>query len=161
MEPMTDERLAEIRKQMAYELLNHLDDGGIPGTVIRWEGREIWIHTTGQVEGWLRAWLEHEAITSVSDSEHIADLTDELTQARDELREAKAVERRLRTANTRMQELIVLRTKERDRLAEQVTDAETRVRAMFADHDDAISLDRLTVNELTEMVMRAVRSKEA
>ncbi|MEU4224339.1 hypothetical protein AB0F17_08600 [Nonomuraea sp. NPDC026600] len=44
--------------QLAYALLNDLDDGNLPGSPIRYHGEEIWLHTTGQVEGWLRAHLE-------------------------------------------------------------------------------------------------------
>lgn len=45
------------RKALAAELLDHVDDG-IPGSAIRHHGYEIWLHTTGQVEGWLRTYLE-------------------------------------------------------------------------------------------------------
>jgi len=32
--------------------------GDIPGSAIRYNGEEIWLHTSGQVEGWLRGFME-------------------------------------------------------------------------------------------------------
>jgi transcriptional regulator with XRE-family HTH domain len=43
---------------LAAELLNSIEDGDIPGSVLRWSGHEIWVHTTEQVSGWLRTALE-------------------------------------------------------------------------------------------------------
>ena len=45
-------------RALAAELLNSVGDGDIPGSAIRWSGHEIWVHTTGQVQGWLRDRLE-------------------------------------------------------------------------------------------------------
>ncbi len=40
------------------ELFDMAEDGDIPGTVIRHDGHEVWIHTTGQVTGWLHTLQE-------------------------------------------------------------------------------------------------------
>lgn len=135
-ELMTDEQRAEAQKELAFAILNHLEDGHLPGTAIRWEGHEIWIHTTGQVEGWLRTWLEREEITSVSDSEHIADLTDELRQARDELAEEKQSARSLRTKLERLRgeiaglhETIAKADVDRDRLGRNLSSMRAAYRA--------------------------------
>lgn len=50
------------RRAVAIELLDHLDAKGIPGSPIRHRGEEIWLHTTGQVEGWLRTYLENAGL---------------------------------------------------------------------------------------------------
>lgn len=49
-----------VREQVAHELTYSCADGDIPGSPIRHEGEEIWVHTTGQVEGWLRTLLGAE-----------------------------------------------------------------------------------------------------
>ncbi len=46
------------RKALADDLRDGLDNGEIPGSVIRWNGHEVWIHTTEQVDSWLRSRLE-------------------------------------------------------------------------------------------------------
>ncbi|MET9339236.1 hypothetical protein [Nonomuraea sp. NPDC003804] len=43
---------------LAQALLDDLEDGNLPGSPIRHRGEEVWLHTTGQVEGWLRTHLE-------------------------------------------------------------------------------------------------------
>lgn len=45
-------------RALAAELLDSMEAGEIPGSPIRYQGEEIWLHTTGQVEGWLRDRLE-------------------------------------------------------------------------------------------------------
>lgn len=96
-----------------------------------------------------------------------------MTVVQPELDRLHAALAEYRGANTRMQQLIVKRADERDQARIEkrraVTDgdaaradAEVRVHQMFADLDDeAISLDRLTVTELVEMVMQAIRGGEA
>jgi hypothetical protein len=49
---------AVIRRQLLVELFDQAEDGAIPGTVIRHDGYEVWIHTTGQVTGWLHTLQE-------------------------------------------------------------------------------------------------------
>ena len=43
---------------LARTLLDDIENGNLPGSPIRYRGEEIFLHTTGQVEGWLRAHLE-------------------------------------------------------------------------------------------------------
>ncbi|MFD9950559.1 hypothetical protein ACFWYW_57475 [Nonomuraea sp. NPDC059023] len=47
---------------LAVALLDDIEDGKIPGSPIRYRGEEIWLHTTGQVEGWLRTRLEQAGL---------------------------------------------------------------------------------------------------
>lgn len=42
------------RDALAAELRTSADSGDIPGSVIHWEGYEVKVHTTEQVQGWLR-----------------------------------------------------------------------------------------------------------
>lgn len=43
---------------LALALLDDIENGNLPGSPIRYRGEEIFLHTTGQVEGWLRTHLE-------------------------------------------------------------------------------------------------------
>ncbi|MEV0382341.1 hypothetical protein [Nonomuraea sp. NPDC050643] len=43
---------------LARTLLDSIENGELPGSPIRHQGEEIFLHTTGQVEGWLRTCLE-------------------------------------------------------------------------------------------------------
>lgn len=45
-------------KASLYGLIDELDHGSLPGSKIRWQGHEIWLHTTPQVEGWIRTYIE-------------------------------------------------------------------------------------------------------
>jgi hypothetical protein len=47
---------------LAQALLDDLEDGNLPGSPIRYRGEEVWLHTTGQVEGWLRTHLENAGL---------------------------------------------------------------------------------------------------
>lgn len=47
---------------LAQVLLDSLDNGDLPGSPIRHRGEEIFLHTTGQVEGWLRTCLEKAGV---------------------------------------------------------------------------------------------------
>jgi hypothetical protein len=51
-------QLEKQRAELLAELFDQAEDGGIPGTVIRHDGHEVWIHTTGQVTGWLHTLYE-------------------------------------------------------------------------------------------------------
>ena len=48
-------------KASLYGLLDELDYGNLPGSKVRWQGHEIWLHTTPQVEGWIRTFIEKGA----------------------------------------------------------------------------------------------------
>ncbi|TDD31674.1 hypothetical protein E1287_25780 [Actinomadura sp. KC06] len=98
---MTNPDETTIRRTMAAEILDRLDDGDIPGSPIRWQGHEIWVHTTGQVEGWLRTWLEREAITSADDAERIVELQDRVSDLSARLADADAERARRRTEQER------------------------------------------------------------
>lgn len=56
------------RRSLAVDLLNHIDEG-IPGSPIRYRGEQIWLHTTGQVEGWLRLFFEEAGLVEPADDD--------------------------------------------------------------------------------------------
>ena len=35
-------------------LRDSLDDGEIPGAAIEWQGQQVWVHTSEQIDRWLR-----------------------------------------------------------------------------------------------------------
>lgn len=55
---------ASAKATVLAELYDLAEDGEIPGTAIRHEGEQIWLHTTGQVTGWLHTLLDNERKTT-------------------------------------------------------------------------------------------------
>lgn len=50
-------------EQVICDLLEELeDDGNCPGSPIRHRGEEVWLHTTGQVGGWIRNYADQAGI---------------------------------------------------------------------------------------------------
>lgn len=54
-------------QQIRTALLDDLDDGNLPGSTIRYRGEEIWLHTAGQVEGWIRTFFERKGFETSDD----------------------------------------------------------------------------------------------
>lgn len=54
-------------RTLAAALLDDVEYGNLPGFPIRHQGEEIWLHTTGQVQGWLRTYLEKAGLIEADD----------------------------------------------------------------------------------------------
>jgi hypothetical protein len=65
---MSDTKAADAAA-LAQALLDDLDNGNLPGSPIRYRGEEIFLHTTGQVEGWLRTHLENADLIEAADDD--------------------------------------------------------------------------------------------